>query len=290
MNDDTGDTVVSAAAGNLPALTITHHDDPSVIAEAAGDDYALHVVSRTWRLSAPKMALAWSAVMAAMFWIVVAAGASLGRRHPAGPDRARRRGGGARRALLRHVPDRRIHRFDRRAVLPPPVRLPRRRDRHAPTRPDRDVVRRFRGVRVGRRGTGAVRRADPALVRDRHGLRDPACRRRRARLAGEGQRRFHLLPVGIALVFIVVRRRAGQDAFEFRPGRVHGVNPAGIIAWIVSSGVGIYLIASKNPSATTWALVITFVLAVLISAGLLLTSKDKWRALMHRTTHSRFSP
>ena len=39
----------------------------------------------------------------------------------------------------------------------------------------------------------------------------------------------------------------GQDAFEFRPGRVPGVNPAGIIAWIVSSGVGIYLIASNNP-------------------------------------------
>jgi len=71
-----------------------------------------------------------------------------------------------------------------------------------------------------------------------------------------------------------------QNAFEFRPGRVPGVNPAGIIPWIVSSGVGIYLIASNNPIASTWALVITFVLSVLISAGLLLASKDRWHALI----------
>lgn len=61
----------------LPKLHITHTDDPVVVAEAMRDDYSLHVVPRTWRLTAPKMALAWSAVMAAMFWVVVAAGASL---------------------------------------------------------------------------------------------------------------------------------------------------------------------------------------------------------------------
>src|SRR6478672_6540995 len=78
MSDDTGDTVVFPTADNsLPVLAVTDRDDPAVVAEAARDDYALHVVPRTWRLSAPKMALAWSAVMAAMLWIVVAAGASL---------------------------------------------------------------------------------------------------------------------------------------------------------------------------------------------------------------------
>jgi hypothetical protein len=74
-------------------------------------------------------------------------------------------------------------------------------------------------------------------------------------------------------------RRAGLNAFEFRPGRVPSVNPGGIIAWIVSSGVGIYLIASKSPIASTWALVITFALSVLISAVSLAVSKDKWFAL-----------
>jgi purine-cytosine permease-like protein len=66
-----------AGTSSLPALKITRVDDPAVVAQAARDDYSLHVVPRTWRLSAPKMALAWSAVMAAMFWVVVAAGASL---------------------------------------------------------------------------------------------------------------------------------------------------------------------------------------------------------------------
>jgi purine-cytosine permease-like protein len=69
--------VLHTPAGSLPALEITRTDDPAVVAEAARDDYSLHVVPRTWRLSAPRMALAWSAVMAAMFWVVVAAGASM---------------------------------------------------------------------------------------------------------------------------------------------------------------------------------------------------------------------
>jgi purine-cytosine permease-like protein len=67
----------TAGTSPLPVLKITRVDDPAVVAQAARDDYSLHVVPRTWRLSSPKMALAWSAVMAAMFWVVVAAGASL---------------------------------------------------------------------------------------------------------------------------------------------------------------------------------------------------------------------
>ena len=55
----------------------------------------------------------------------------LRRGHPTGPDRAGRRSGGARWALLGDLPDGRLHRSDRRPVLPRPLRLPRRRDRHA---------------------------------------------------------------------------------------------------------------------------------------------------------------
>jgi purine-cytosine permease-like protein len=77
--------------------------------------------------------------------------------------------------------------------------------------------------------------------------------------------------VGIALVNIVfARRRTDTDeAFEFRPGRVPGVNPGGVVAWVVSSGVGIFLIAGGSAIASTWALVITFALSVLISAAAL---------------------
>jgi purine-cytosine permease-like protein len=69
--------VLSHSAPGLPPLDVSRTDDPEVVAEAAREDYSLHVVPRSWRLSAPKMALAWSALMSAMFWVVVAAGASL---------------------------------------------------------------------------------------------------------------------------------------------------------------------------------------------------------------------
>ena len=69
--------VLSHPAPGLPPLDVSRTDDPAVLAEAAREDYSLHVVPQPWRLSAPKMALAWSALMSAMFWVVVAAGASL---------------------------------------------------------------------------------------------------------------------------------------------------------------------------------------------------------------------
>lgn len=87
--------------------------------------------------------------------------------------------------------------------------------------------------------------------------------------------------VGIALVHIVAakRRDGSRDAFEFRPGRVPGVNPGGIVAWVVSSGVGMSLIALHSSLATTWGLVITFALSVLLYAGALFISKEGWFAL-----------
>lgn len=57
----------------LPQLTRSAEDDPQVVREAATEDYSLHVVPRTWRLSRVRLALAWSSLMTAMFWIVVGA-------------------------------------------------------------------------------------------------------------------------------------------------------------------------------------------------------------------------
>ena len=76
--------------------------------------------------------------------------------------------------------------------------------------------------------------------------------------------------VGIALVTVADARRrgrAGDVAFEFRPGRVPRVDVGGVVAWVVASGVGITLIATGSALASTWALVITFVLAVVIAAA-----------------------
>lgn len=59
--------------GAPPPLVTRPDDDPAVLAEAAVDDYALHVVSPTWRLGRAKLAVAWSATLAALFWVVLAA-------------------------------------------------------------------------------------------------------------------------------------------------------------------------------------------------------------------------
>jgi len=67
-------SVDSAVTRPVPApLTISETDDPRVVAEASTSDYALHVVPRTWRLGRFALALAWSSLLTAMFWIVFAA-------------------------------------------------------------------------------------------------------------------------------------------------------------------------------------------------------------------------
>src|SRR5882757_9812212 len=55
------------------ALVTRTDDDPAVLADAAVDDYALHVVPPTWRLGRAKLAIAWSSTAAALFWVVLAA-------------------------------------------------------------------------------------------------------------------------------------------------------------------------------------------------------------------------
>ncbi|KAA1397758.1 thiamine permease [Aeromicrobium ginsengisoli] len=60
----------------LPALLVRRTDDPNVVADAARDDYAEHVVPRTWRIGRAGMVFAWSSLLTAMFTPVLAATAA----------------------------------------------------------------------------------------------------------------------------------------------------------------------------------------------------------------------
>jgi purine-cytosine permease-like protein len=64
---------IKTGEGSLPHLVVSLKDDPNVVAEAARDDYADHVVPRTWRIGRSGLIFAWSALLAAMFWVVLAA-------------------------------------------------------------------------------------------------------------------------------------------------------------------------------------------------------------------------
>ncbi|MFM9376566.1 purine-cytosine permease family protein [Gordonia sp. VNK21] len=69
-----------AAAGGgaaVPPLRITHHDDPRVLAKAAAEDYSLHIVPLSWRTGRASVAMAWTGLMSAMFFVVVGATVAL---------------------------------------------------------------------------------------------------------------------------------------------------------------------------------------------------------------------
>jgi purine-cytosine permease-like protein len=84
--------------------------------------------------------------------------------------------------------------------------------------------------------------------------------------------------VAIALVQLGYFRRRGQDetAWEFRPGRVPGINPGGLTAWVVGSAVGVYLIAHGAPTGVTWALPATFALSGGLYAVALALARPAW--------------
>jgi cytosine/uracil/thiamine/allantoin permease len=63
----------SQASAEIPALRVTHYDDPRVLEEAATEDYSLHVVPQTWRMDRGKLTMAWYAVMTAFFYMYFAA-------------------------------------------------------------------------------------------------------------------------------------------------------------------------------------------------------------------------
>lgn len=66
-------TVQASEGAQLPPLDVSHEDDPRVLAEAATEDYSLHVVPRTWRMDRGKLTMAWYAVMTAFFYMYFAA-------------------------------------------------------------------------------------------------------------------------------------------------------------------------------------------------------------------------
>lgn len=57
----------------LPTLEISREDDPRVVEEAATEDYSLHVVPKTWRLTRGGLQMAWWALITAIFYMYVAA-------------------------------------------------------------------------------------------------------------------------------------------------------------------------------------------------------------------------
>lgn len=54
-----------------PPLRIRDDDDPRVVAEARVQDYALHIVPRSWRTSRGRLAMAFYAIPSAAFYLVV---------------------------------------------------------------------------------------------------------------------------------------------------------------------------------------------------------------------------
>jgi len=87
--------------------------------------------------------------------------------------------------------------------------------------------------------------------------------------------------VAITLVHLVLARRRGLTAadFEFRPGRVPLINPAGVGAWAAGAGVGVVMLASNEPFTNTWAAPFAFVIAGAAYAGLHAIARPGWFTL-----------
>lgn len=63
----------AAVGGGVPPLDVAYHDDPHVLAKAAAEDYSLHIVPLSWRTGRMSVAMAWTGLMSAMFFVVVGA-------------------------------------------------------------------------------------------------------------------------------------------------------------------------------------------------------------------------
>jgi len=86
--------------------------------------------------------------------------------------------------------------------------------------------------------------------------------------------------VGIALTTIAFRKMRGgsadSDLPEFRPGRLRRFSP-GLVAWLISSAVGIALVETGGSFGATWSPPITLGLAVGLQLILLSTvSTEAW--------------
>ncbi|MGV9350958.1 SCP2 sterol-binding domain-containing protein [Streptomyces spiralis] len=61
----------------LPPLEESFGDDPAVVRNAGTEDYAMHVVPKTWRSGRWSMAMAWYALASAMAWLLTAGVAAI---------------------------------------------------------------------------------------------------------------------------------------------------------------------------------------------------------------------
>jgi hypothetical protein len=84
--------------------------------------------------------------------------------------------------------------------------------------------------------------------------------------------------VAIALTHIAWSKLRGHvpDRIEFRPGRVPLVNPGGLTAWVVSSAVGILLLAFGGTFGEIWAPPITLAVAVVVYGASLEVARSSW--------------
>jgi purine-cytosine permease-like protein len=57
---------------SLPALQVSYEDDPRVLAEAATEDYSLHVVPRSWQMNRYQLTQAFFAVATTFFYLYFA--------------------------------------------------------------------------------------------------------------------------------------------------------------------------------------------------------------------------
>ncbi len=86
---------------------------------------------------------------------------------------------------------------------------------------------------------------------------------------------------GIALTQIGYERlqSRSEEQMEFRPGRIPQFNPAGLGAWFISSGIGLYLTFGTEAFGATWAPFIAFALAILIYGAALRFARKSWFVL-----------
>lgn len=61
-----------ASEEGVPELEVTYSDDPRVVKEAQTEDYSLHAVPKTWRVSRASLLMAWSALFTSAFNLIVA--------------------------------------------------------------------------------------------------------------------------------------------------------------------------------------------------------------------------
>lgn len=90
--------------------------------------------------------------------------------------------------------------------------------------------------------------------------------------------------VAIAMAHVAWMRiqKTSLDAQEFRPGRIPVVNPGGLLAWGVATGVGLYMkigMAASNQIFAIGGLLITFGIAFSIYGASLLLARASWFAM-----------